>query len=153
MRASLGWVFAMGLLVSAPGCNKQARHRTVDDGRQGVARQDHDGDGDIDERDRDPRSDDGSSRSAVRAIASARCEREARCKNLGVDAKYPSKAACVDSVRADWAKELNAYECPGGLNRAELNECLEDIRSEDCGSPFDTLARTLSCSKTEICAD
>jgi hypothetical protein len=162
MRASLGWVFVMGLAVAAPGCNKQARHRTPTGDDHAVARRDHDRDGDIDERDRDGpvderagdgRPDDGTNRSAVRAIASARCEREARCNNLGADAKFPSKEECFDRVRADWAKELNTYECPGGLNRAELDECLEDIRGEDCGSPFDTLARTLSCSKTEICVD
>lgn len=179
MRAALGWVFATGLLLTAPGCNKQARHKTSDVGHHAAVHRDFDGDGDIDERDREialerdrdhhgderdrdhhgdehgraDRVDDGTNRSAVRAIASARCEREARCNNLGADAKYPSKEECLDRVRADWAKELNAYECPGGLNRAELNECLEDIRGEDCGSPFDTLARTLSCSKTEICVD
>ena len=174
MRASLGWLFATGLLLTAPGCNKQARHN---DGHHAAVHRDVDGDGDIDERDRElaverdhdghidehdghhgkghraDHRDDGTNSSAVRAIATARCDREARCNNLGADAKYPSKEACLDRVRADWAKELNAYECPGGLNRAELNECLEDIRGEDCGSPFDTLARTLSCSKTEICVD
>jgi hypothetical protein len=177
MRASLGWFVAVGLIAAAPaGCDKQARHRTLDDNRRHEAYHhragDHDGDGDVDERDRELRAegrdrdrdrdladrdrarvDDGTNSSAVRAIASARCEREARCGNLGADAKFASKEDCLDRVRADWAGELNAYACPGGLNRAELDECLGDIRGEDCGNPFDTLARTLSCSKTEICID
>ena len=143
MRTRFGWALVVGCMLSATvGCARNDGTRTADDPdspRRANAAAAH--------------AETGTNRAAVRAIATARCEREARCNNLGADAKYPSKEDCLDRVRADWAKELSVYECPNGLVSAELDECLEDIRNEDCGSPFDTLARTMSCSQSEICAD
>ena len=143
MRTRFGWAMVLGFMLSAAtGCARNDGTRTA-------------GDPDAPRRgDAAPaKAEAGTNRAAVRAIATARCEREERCNNLGADAKYPSKEDCLDRVRADWANELSVYECPNGLVTAELNECLDDIRNEDCGNPFDTLARTMSCSKSEICAD
>lgn len=142
MRSLLGWALVTCCALSTvPGCARNDNRRTVEDP----------------DAPRGPytegsRVEDRTNKSAVRAISTARCEREARCKNLGADAKYASKEDCLDRVRADWSKELSVYECPNGLVGAELDECLDDIRNEDCGNPFDTLARTMSCSKSEICA-
>jgi hypothetical protein len=33
----------------------------------------------------------------------------------------------------------------------ELDECLEEIRNEDCGNPFDTLGRLAACRENDIC--
>jgi hypothetical protein len=139
MRALLGWALIGSVLGSVPGCARDHHGHTADDPD---ARRAH----------AHTHADERTNKSAVRSIATARCERESRCKNLGADAKYASKEDCLDRVRADWAGELSVYECPNGLVTAELDECLEDIRDEDCGNPFDTLARTMSCSKSEICA-
>jgi hypothetical protein len=59
--------------------------------------------------------------------------------------------ACEEKIRADWAGDLNKYECPGGTVKAELDECLADVRSEDCGNPFDTLSRIAQCDASDIC--
>ncbi len=90
-------------------------------------------------------------RSAVAAIADARCDREQRCGNIGSGGKYASKHACNEQVRREWAEPLNGRECPRGVNEEELEECLEDIRGEDCNNPFDSLERVLSCGTVEIC--
>jgi hypothetical protein len=93
-----------------------------------------------------------SSASAARdQITDARCAREQRCENVGDGKKFSSVDDCRDRVRADWKDDLNGVECPQGINEAELNECLGEIRGEDCGSPIDTLSRVAACTTGQIC--
>jgi hypothetical protein len=90
-------------------------------------------------------------RSAAESIALSRCQREQACNNVGADKKYSSAADCMTRVRNDWRDDLNARECPGGVNQRQLDECLAKIRNEDCGSPFDTLSRLSECTAGQIC--
>jgi hypothetical protein len=93
-----------------------------------------------------------SSASAARdQITDARCAREQRCENVGDNKKYSSVDDCRATVRAEWKDDLNGVECPQGINEAELNECLGEIRGEDCGSPIDTLSRVAACTTGQIC--
>lgn len=91
--------------------------------------------------------------SAAEQIASARCERERTCGNIGDNKTYSSSQDCLARIRADWQDDLNARECPGGVNVHELNECVEQIRAEACGNPFDTLARVTECTQRQICIE
>ena len=92
-------------------------------------------------------------RSAAEQISRARCEREQQCGNIGADKTYSSHQDCLARIRNDWRDELNARECPGGINQHELDECLSQVRSEACGSPFDTLARVTECTQGQICIE
>jgi hypothetical protein len=89
--------------------------------------------------------------SAAESIAQSRCEREQRCDNIGEDKKFSSVDDCLTRVRTDWKDDLNARECPGGVNRPQLDECLNEIRNEECSSPFDTLERVAACTSGQIC--
>jgi hypothetical protein len=91
--------------------------------------------------------------SARDSIAEARCAREERCENLGDNKKYSSMQDCMNTIRADWKDDLNARECPGGVDQSELSECLTAVRNEDCGNPFDTLSRVSACTTGQICVD
>ncbi|WP_437589065.1 DUF6184 family natural product biosynthesis lipoprotein [Sorangium sp. So ce1000] len=91
--------------------------------------------------------------SAVDSIVAARCDREARCNNIGQDRDYSSKDACSSKIRTEWRDDLNFTECPGGIDAKELNECLEGIRNEECGNPFDTLGRVVACRSSDLCLD
>lgn len=93
------------------------------------------------------------SQNAVDAITSARCEREARCKNIGTDEDYPSMAACKSQIQSEWKDELNGMECGAGVVQKELDECLEEIRNENCANPFDTLGRLGACRSNDICEE
>ncbi len=95
----------------------------------------------------------GPAASAQQSIAEARCAREQTCANVGENNKYSSHQDCLARVRADWKDDLNARECPRGVNQAQLNECLAAIRAEDCGNPFDTLGRLAACTTAQICQD
>ena len=87
------------------------------------------------------------------SIAEARCARESRCDNIGGDKKYSSMEDCVARIREDWKGDLDARACPSGVNDTQLNQCLSEIRSEECGSPFDTLERVAACTAGQICKD
>lgn len=89
--------------------------------------------------------------SATESIAESRCAREERCQNIGDNRKFSSADDCIARVRADWKDDLNARECPAGVNQPELRECLTEIRNEDCSSPFDTLSRVAACTSGQIC--
>ena len=95
----------------------------------------------------------GETRSAARNIAGARCQREARCNNIGADKKFATDEVCEDQIKSEWANDLNAYDCPRGVVDGELEECLNAIRNEDCNSPFDTLSRVSACTAGQICAE
>ncbi|HEU5076462.1 MAG TPA: DUF6184 family natural product biosynthesis lipoprotein [Polyangiaceae bacterium] len=88
---------------------------------------------------------------SVQLITQARCMREEKCGNVGKDEDYASVSICQQKIGADWRQELNSYDCPGGVVTKELNECLEEIKNEDCASPFDTLGRIVACRSSDIC--
>lgn len=93
----------------------------------------------------------GLEQAAVDQITAARCEREAKCNNIGQDKTYASTDACRQKISEDWRDELNTYDCPGGVVVKELKECLEEIQNENCDSPFDTLGRIVACRSSDIC--
>ena len=84
---------------------------------------------------------------------SARCERESRCKNVGPDQGYASVDACKSEIRTEWKDDLSAMECGGGIVQEELDECLEEIRNENCANPFHTLRRLGACRSNDICKE
>jgi uncharacterized protein DUF6184 len=92
------------------------------------------------------------SSSAVDSISEARCARESRCDNIGNEKKYSSMEDCVARVREDWKDDLDARSCSNGVNQTQLNECLSQVRGEECSSPFDTLERVAACTTGQICA-
>jgi hypothetical protein len=92
-------------------------------------------------------------RSAAEQIAESRCEREQQCGNIGNDQTYSSSQDCLTHIQSDWKDDLNARECPGGINQKELDECLAQVRGEACSNPFDTLARVTECTSGQICIE
>lgn len=90
-------------------------------------------------------------RTAAEQIAQARCEREQQCGNIGNDQTFSSSQECLVRIQADWKEDLNARDCPGGVNEKELRDCLEQVRGEACSNPFDTLARITECTSGQIC--
>ena len=93
----------------------------------------------------------GSAIAARDQITDARCSREQRCENIGDDKKYSSMDDCRARVRAEWKDDLNGVECPNGVDQSELDQCLGEIRGEDCGDPLDALSRVAACTTGQIC--
>lgn len=94
-----------------------------------------------------------SSASAVSSIVDARCDREARCENIGANKKYKSWQQCNQEIAKKSSDKIGAPECPGGIDSHELSECLTEIRNEGCGNPLDTLERVAACNSADLCID
>jgi hypothetical protein len=89
--------------------------------------------------------------SPARAIAQARCEQMQRCNKVGPDQKHADMSSCLSAVQSDWREDLNSYECPGGFDSKELNECLGEIRTEGCNNPIEKLSSRIACRSSDIC--
>jgi Family of unknown function (DUF6184) len=90
-------------------------------------------------------------KAVVDHLASARCEREKTCNNVGPDQKYASHSVCMDQMRGNLANDLNAYNCPRGIDMVALDGCMQAIRSEECSHPMDTLTRVDKCRTGALC--
>ena len=88
---------------------------------------------------------------AVTEIASARCNREERCKNIGHDKTYATHEACTSKLEGSTESDINLNDCKHGVDRPKLHDCLAKIRNEDCGNPIDTLSRVAACRTGELC--
>jgi hypothetical protein len=74
------------------------------------------------------------------------------CNNVGgAHTKYGSIDACLDDIRVNMSRELNGYDCPGGIDQGALDRCMDAIRAEGCDRPLDTLSRFDKCSTANLC--
>jgi len=87
----------------------------------------------------------------VDRLASARCEQEQSCNNIGPGAKFASLSVCREQVHGGLANDLNAYKCPRGLDSVGVDRCMAAIKSEECNHPFDTLTRYDKCRSGALC--
>jgi hypothetical protein len=89
--------------------------------------------------------------SIVDQLATARCDHERTCNNIGNGQKYASQQVCMDQLRGDMANDLNSYKCPRGLDRSALDRCTAAIKNEECGHPLDSLTRMDKCKTDALC--
>jgi hypothetical protein len=87
----------------------------------------------------------------VDRLTAARCDQEQGCNNIGPGAKYASRSVCMEQVHGSIANDLNAYNCPRGLDSAGVDRCMSAIKSEECSHPFDTLTRYDKCRTGALC--
>jgi len=88
---------------------------------------------------------------ALDKIVGARCDREMKCGNVGGDKKFSTRDACMSEVKKEFSDDINAEECPAGVDGKELSECLTEARNEDCANPFDTIGRVAACRTSDLC--
>ena len=88
---------------------------------------------------------------AIAMIANTRCARELRCENIGADKKFASMEVCKTELTDSKRDDLKLSECPGGIDRKELDECVAEIRNEDCSNPLEALERVMACRSSDLC--
>ena len=93
----------------------------------------------------------GADDAIVGELATARCQREAACNNIGGGQKYASNDVCMNQMRGSLANDLNAYNCSGGIARVALDHCMAAIKAEECSHPVDTLTRIDKCRTGNLC--
>jgi hypothetical protein len=86
-------------------------------------------------------------------IATARCEREVRCKNVGGEGRYATQDDCVVTLEPATRDELDARDCPDGIAEVELKECTEEISSTACDGSLKNIELISECSEEELCGD
>jgi Family of unknown function (DUF6184) len=84
------------------------------------------------------------------AIALARCQREARCKNVGQDREFVTEEDCITRLEPDTERELEASGCPRTIPSARLGSCMTAIRQQSCDGPR-ALAPIDECSRAALC--
>jgi len=90
-------------------------------------------------------------RAAVMLITASRCSREAVCNNIGAKHKYATMAECKTKLSDEKSDDLNFKDCPRGIDKKELDECLTAIKKEDCNNPLDSLSRLAACRSSDLC--
>lgn len=86
----------------------------------------------------------------VRKIAAARCDREARCDNVGATRKFATRTECITTMASYKFAHINFEECPFGVAETKVKQCLQVIGAEDC-SGARALDRTHACRAAALC--
>jgi hypothetical protein len=92
-----------------------------------------------------------SNAAAIERIVAARCARETACNNIGSDKHWTNHDTCARELRSKIGDDLKASECPRGVDAKELDECMEEIRTESCNNPIDTIQRLAACRTSDMC--
>jgi len=93
---------------------------------------------------------------AAEQIAAARCDREARCNDVGPSKEFQNREHCLQVMRKDASDKLADDDCPNGIANRDLQGCLSDIGSENCGGvslPFAKLDSMMACRQSHLCLE
>ena len=88
---------------------------------------------------------------AIHQLTLARCNREVACNNVGQGQKYADFDACTREIGFDTGVTLRGEKCPNGVLAGRLSSCLDQISTERCGNPLDTIERVAACRKGMLC--
>lgn len=87
----------------------------------------------------------------VAQVASARCDREDACGEVGDGRRYSSLRSCLDQVRDGITSEVASYGCPGAGETA-VRRCLVAMGRQDCGAPGEqALSHVEECAVGALC--
>ncbi|HEX9295137.1 MAG TPA: DUF6184 family natural product biosynthesis lipoprotein, partial [Polyangiaceae bacterium] len=89
--------------------------------------------------------------SAVSRLATARCNVEARCRNLGPHEKFTSYQDCLARMEIDKRGEISIANCPRGVDEEQLKSCIQAIRVDECGNSTDAISRAAECRLASLC--
>jgi hypothetical protein len=87
----------------------------------------------------------------IAVIASNRCEREARCDNIGAGKRYVNMEGCLMELRGSEMNELTTTTCPHGVEARALDKCLADVRGQRCDNLPDAFSRINNCARASLC--
>jgi len=93
----------------------------------------------------------GADQAVADRIATARCSHERTCNNVGPGRTYASAAACKDEISASTFNDLNAYNCPHGIDQKQLESCVQSLATRDCGLSLKTLTESDQCKASGMC--
>jgi hypothetical protein len=93
-------------------------------------------------------------RTAGEQLATARCDHEQRCNEIGWDKEFPSREQCMTVNRDYAAKKVN--KCQVGIDQKDLSHCLNAVANQDCGGvggAFESIGKGIDCNMDDLCLD
>jgi hypothetical protein len=84
-------------------------------------------------------------------LASARCDHEEKCQNVGTGRKYATRDVCQIQLRSDTMGDLNAQKCPHGIDQDAVEHCVSAVQKEPCSVSLNTLTRIADCRSGALC--
>jgi hypothetical protein len=87
----------------------------------------------------------------IEQIATARCERETRCDQVGHGQRFESYDHCVGWIRTEETQRLTDEACPRGVDSARLDQCVAAMKGERCGDAEDSKSRVAACDAKTLC--
>ena len=87
---------------------------------------------------------------AALRVATARCDREAACGNIGTGRPFGDRDECVNQIGHDVVADLSSEECPSGVATDSLEACISDVQSAPCGEETEG-AGPSSCARERVC--
>jgi hypothetical protein len=88
-------------------------------------------------------------------IVTARCERARTCAEQGKDPQYDAQptnetdAACYEEATRQMEKSWATEQCPRGIQEEKVTTCVQEIRNEKCGTPFENV----TCRLSSLCVE
>ena len=87
----------------------------------------------------------------IAKMAGAKCDRAQRCNHIGAGEKFETRAQCETVMRGKLTDEIHPEDCRGGIDDGELQQCMNEVRSESCGNPFSKLETHGECKTSQLC--
>jgi hypothetical protein len=84
-------------------------------------------------------------------IATARCEREVRCGDVGPGLRYETREQCFNTLRVVETSDLAPARCPQGVTREGVDRCLADVRGQRCDNIMENLDWANDCTRSALC--
>lgn len=88
---------------------------------------------------------------ATARLTRARCDREETCDNIGEKRAFVNRDACTHELERAQEQAPLSRACPRGMREALLEDCLSEVRREECGNPHHLAERIDRCKIDELC--
>jgi hypothetical protein len=88
---------------------------------------------------------------AINQLTVRRCDHEIDCKNVGSGKHYDDRGSCEREMLHTLQVELGPTRCITGIREDRLTECMQTIRTADCGSSLDTTSGIATCRTSALC--
>lgn len=84
-------------------------------------------------------------------LATARCDHQQACNNIGAGKQFVSQDACMKEMQRQGLSETYRLQCPGDIDTQRLQTCGAEIRASNCGDHTDATNHFDACSASALC--
>ncbi len=84
-------------------------------------------------------------------LATARCDHQQACSNIGVGKPFASIDACMKEMQRQGLSETYRRQCPGDIDSQRLQTCAAEIKAANCADHSDAINRFDACSASALC--